>query len=125
MASCHVFAPQRSGRKKKAKKTLGSLTSKGSLTAGDDDSSDAAVDLEGIQGLSHLPHQPVTQSVKSLGSVQLDETHVTILTAFFHQNILILTTCRQREPTQRVRLDFCALKGFCRVQLFVTFQYHI
>lgn len=71
---------------------ISSLTSKGSVTASDDDGSDVAVIFKVIQGLSHLLHQPVTQSVQSLRPVQLDETHIILLTSLFHQNILILTT---------------------------------
>lgn len=76
-----------------------SLTSKGSVTAGDNDSSDVAVNFEGIEGLSHLPHQPVTQSIERLWPVQLDETHIVLLTSLFHQNILILTACMKRKQT--------------------------
>lgn len=73
------------------------ITSKGSLAASDDDGSNATVGLKVVQGLSHLPHQSVTQGIQSLGSVQLDETHVFLLTSLFHQNVLILTTCTQRN----------------------------
>lgn len=80
-------------------KTSAALTSKGFFTAGDDNSSDVAVWFERVQGLAHLLHQPITQSVESLGSVQLDETHILIPASLFHQNILILSTCVQREST--------------------------
>lgn len=104
-------------KKTSKENTLGFLTSKGSLTASEDDGSDVAVGFKGIQGLSHLPHQPITQSVESLGPVQLDETHIALLTSLLHQNILILTTCKKREPTPMVRWDFYALSinDICRV----------
>lgn len=76
-----------------------SFTSEGPLAASDDDGANVAVGLKGVQGLSHLPHQSVTQRVQSLWSVQLDEAHIFFLPSLFHQNVLILTPCRQGKST--------------------------
>lgn len=99
----HILCSSQEEKYEKTGNTLASLTSKGSVTAGDDNSSDVTVSFKVIQGLAHLLHQPITQSVESLGSVQLDETHIILLTSLFHQDILIPTTCMQREPTPMVR----------------------
>lgn len=79
--------------------SVASLTSKGPVAACDDNSPDVAVGFKSIQGLSHLSHQPVTQSVESFGSVQLDEAYVVLLTSLLHQDILILTTCMKSKQT--------------------------
>ena len=88
------------------KHPLGSLTSKGSVTAGDNDSSDICVSFESVQGPTQLRHQPITQSVERLRPVQLDETHVALLTSLIHQDILILSACVVEEQTLQHKITF-------------------
>ena len=81
------------------------LTSKGSVAAGDDNSPDVFVGFEGIESLPDLQHEAVTQSVKDLGSVQLDETDVLFLATLFHHNVVIRNTpCVNQKTTPRKQL---------------------
>ena len=65
------------------------LTGKGSVAAGDNNSPDVFVSLEGVQSLPHLQHESITQSVEDLGSVELDKTDVLFLATLLHHNVVI------------------------------------
>ena len=63
--------------------------SKSPLTACDDDRTNIRVTLKNVESLADLLHQPIAESIQSLGSIQGNEPDIRFLTPLLDQNVLI------------------------------------